>query len=101
MRLARVAREIGQQRLGFLELDRHGVTGSSLEVEATEQTHLQSRHLAENTSLFSARYPQGTPTGTCGTTPRKRLARFTCRMRANRSLARSFQRREGSDDVGA
>src|SRR5262245_45819397 len=75
MRLARVAREIGQQRLGFLALDRHGVTGSSLEVEAAEQTQLQSRHLAENTSLFSARYPQGTPTGTCGTTPRKRLAR--------------------------
>src|SRR5262245_63346288 len=71
MRLARVAREVGQQRLGLLKLDRHGVTGSSLEVEATEQTQLQSRHLAENTSL--------SPLATC----RERTQEHTARRPGN------------------
>src|SRR5215813_10897934 len=51
MRLARVAGEIGQERLGLFKPDRHGLAGSSLEVEAAEQTQLQSRHRAENTTL--------------------------------------------------
>src|SRR5215475_9678706 len=98
-RLARVARKIGQQRLGFLELDRHGVTGSSLEVEATEQTQLQSRHLAENTSLLSARDPLGTPTGTCGTTPPETTATCTCRMRANRSWSEGSNNQDSTNPV--
>src|SRR5262245_53934673 len=80
MRLARVAGEIGQERLSLFKPDRHGVAGSSLEVEAVEQTQLQSRHHAENTSLFSARSRQGTHPGTPGATPweRPRRTRVAC-----------------------
>src|SRR5215471_7509588 len=55
MRLARVAGEIAP---GAFKPDRHGLAGSSLEVEAAERTQLQLRHRAENTSLFSARSRQ-------------------------------------------
>src|SRR5499426_716111 len=75
MRLARVAGEIGQERLGLFKPDRHGLAGSSLKVEAAEQTQLQSPHHAENTSLFSARSRQGTHAGTPGTTLRERPRR--------------------------
>src|SRR5215813_15221511 len=75
MRLARVVGEIGQERVGVFEPDRHGLAGSSLEVEAAEQTQLQSRHRAENTSLFSGRSRQGTQPGTAGATPWERPGR--------------------------
>src|SRR5215831_11982960 len=77
MRLARVAGEIAP---GAFKPDRHGLAGSSLEVEAAERTQLQLRHRAENTSLFSARSRHGTHPGTPDATPweRPRRTRVAC-----------------------
>src|SRR5499427_1962601 len=98
MRLVRVAGEIGQERLGLFKPDRHGLAGSSLEVEAAEQTQLQSRHHAENTSLFSARSRQGTHPGTPGTTPWERPRRTRVAW-ANRSWPERSNHQDATNPV--
>src|SRR5262249_61267807 len=51
-RLARVAGEIGQERLGLFKPDRHGLAGASLDGEGAAVTQPEARRHAENACLL-------------------------------------------------